>query len=113
MALRPEIQSPRAFAVALVVVYHLWPAALPAGFTGVDVFFVISGFLITTLLLRELERTGTLSLTRFWARRARRILPAAFVTLLACLLGTLALVPMNLWPQILAELLASTAYVQN
>ena len=60
--LRLEIQALRALAVALVVVYHLWPAALPAGFVGVDVFFAISGFLITSLLLREVERSGRVSL---------------------------------------------------
>ena len=79
-ALRAEIQALRAVAVGLVVVYHLWPAAVRGGFVGVDVFFVISGFLITSLLLREVERTGTVSLSAFWARRARRILPAALVT---------------------------------
>jgi peptidoglycan/LPS O-acetylase OafA/YrhL len=110
---RPEIQALRALAVTLVVVYHLWPAALPGGFIGVDVFFVISGFLITTLLLRELERSGTVSLSRFWARRARRILPAALFTLLCSFVATVAFVPVNLWPQLLDELLASTAYVQN
>jgi peptidoglycan/LPS O-acetylase OafA/YrhL len=110
---RPEIQALRALAVALVVVYHLWPAALPGGFVGVDVFFVISGFLITSLLLREIERTGSVSLGRFWARRARRILPAALFTLLCAFVATVALVPINLWPQLLSELLASTAYVQN
>src|SRR3954466_4801528 len=107
MATRPEIQALRALAVALVVVYHLWPEALPGGFTGVDVFFVISGFLITSLLLREVERTGTLSLTGFWARRARRILPAAFLTVAACGLAMVAVVPMSLWPQFLNELSAS------
>jgi peptidoglycan/LPS O-acetylase OafA/YrhL len=112
-ALRPEIQALRALAVSLVVVFHLWPAALPGGFIGVDVFFVISGFLITALLLREIDGTGTVSLSRFWARRARRILPAALFTLLCCLVATIVLVPINLWPQLLGELLASTAYVQN
>ena len=58
--IRPEIQALRALAVALVVVYHLWPASLPGGFVGVDVFFAISGFLITSLLLREIDRTGRL-----------------------------------------------------
>jgi peptidoglycan/LPS O-acetylase OafA/YrhL len=110
---RPEIQALRALAVALVVTYHLWPSALPGGFIGVDVFFVISGFLITALLLREIDSTGTVSLSRFWARRARRILPAALFTLLCCLVATVLLVPINLWPQWLSELLASAAYVQN
>src|SRR4051794_13592794 len=111
--IRPEIQALRALAVSLVVVYHLWPHVLPGGFTGVDVFFVISGFLITSLLLEEQRGTGTLSLSGFWARRARRILPAAFATVAACGLGMVAVVPMSLWPQFLDELRASLLYVQN
>jgi len=67
----------RAIAVLLVVVYHLFPAwMLQSGFIGVDVFFVISGFLITSLLLRERAATGTIALRPFWMRRARRLLPA-------------------------------------
>ncbi|ACQ81267.1 acyltransferase 3 [Beutenbergia cavernae DSM 12333] len=66
----------RALAVLAVLVYHTWPQALPGGFLGVDVFFVVSGFLITTLLLREVRDAGRLDLRRFWARRARRLLPA-------------------------------------
>ena len=57
--LRPEIQALRAIAVSLVVIYHLWPRALHGGFVGVDVFFAISGFLITSQLLREADRTGS------------------------------------------------------
>src|SRR3954454_14342464 len=109
MARRPEIQALRAVAVALVVAHHLWPEALPGGFVGVDVFFVVSGFLITSLLLQE----ETPSLRRFWARRARRILPAALCTLFVCALATVLVVPLALWPQFLAELRASTLYVQN
>jgi len=66
----------RAIAVAAVVVFHFAPSVLPAGFLGVDVFFVVSGFLIARLVTREIERTGTVSLASFWARRARRLLPA-------------------------------------
>jgi peptidoglycan/LPS O-acetylase OafA/YrhL len=67
----------RAVAVLLVVVYHLFPASfLRSGFVGVDVFFVISGFLITSLLLRERVATGRIALRAFWTRRARRLLPA-------------------------------------
>jgi peptidoglycan/LPS O-acetylase OafA/YrhL len=79
---RPDIQGLRAVAVALVVADHVlgWPAG---GFVGVDVFFVISGFLITGLLVRERGRTGRLSFRAFYARRARRLLPAALVTLAA------------------------------
>ncbi|WP_181408991.1 acyltransferase family protein [Schumannella soli] len=75
----------RAIAVTLVVVFHLAPIpVLPGGFLGVDVFFVISGFLITTLLLREHVRTGRIRLGAFWLRRARRLLPALVLLLLVC-----------------------------
>ncbi|KAF2414807.1 acetyltransferase [Microbacterium sp. B35-04] len=75
----------RAIAVVLVVVYHLFPPAmLPGGFVGVDVFFVISGFLITSLLLREHTATGRIALGRFWQRRARRLLPALAVVVAVC-----------------------------
>ncbi|WP_341360355.1 acyltransferase family protein [Georgenia sp. M64] len=66
----------RALAIAAVLVYHLRPESLPGGYLGVDVFFVVSGFLITTLLLRELDDRGRIDLPRFWVRRARRLLPA-------------------------------------
>ncbi|SDF24298.1 Peptidoglycan/LPS O-acetylase OafA/YrhL, contains acyltransferase and SGNH-hydrolase domains [Blastococcus aurantiacus] len=79
---RPDIQGLRAVAVGLVVADHVfgWPAG---GFIGVDVFFVISGFLITSLLVRERSRTGRISFRAFYARRARRLLPAALVALAA------------------------------
>jgi peptidoglycan/LPS O-acetylase OafA/YrhL len=112
-ALRIEIQALRALAVGLVVVYHLWPRVLPGGFVGVDVFFAISGYLITSLLLRELERDGRISLRRFWARRARRILPAALLVLAFCAVATILVVPITAWQQYFADLRASTAYVQN
>jgi len=75
----------RAIAVVLVVVYHLFPPALlPGGFVGVDVFFVISGFLITSLLLREQAGNGRIALGRFWQRRARRLLPALGIVVAVC-----------------------------
>ncbi|MCP2638082.1 acetyltransferase [Microbacterium sp. HD4P20] len=75
----------RAIAVTLVVVYHLFPPALlPGGFVGVDVFFVISGFLITSLLLREHDATGRVGLRAFWQRRARRLLPALALVVVVC-----------------------------
>lgn len=73
----------RAVAVAAVLVYHLFPGAMPGGFIGVDVFFVISGFLITSLLMREHTSTGRVSLGSFWVRRARRILPALVLVVTA------------------------------
>lgn len=77
---RPDIQGLRTFAVVAVILDHLlgWPSG---GFVGVDIFFVISGFLITGLLLREQERTGTISFTGFYRRRAKRILPASLLVL--------------------------------
>lgn len=69
----------RALAIVAVVVYHLDPAWLPGGFLGVDVFFVVSGFLITTLLQREALGRGHIAIGRFWSRRARRLLPALVV----------------------------------
>jgi peptidoglycan/LPS O-acetylase OafA/YrhL len=89
---RPQVGSPglptmmgldglRAVAVAAVVLYHADVAWIPGGFLGVDVFFVLSGFLITSLLLVELERTRRLDLGRFYLRRARRLLPALFAVL--------------------------------
>jgi peptidoglycan/LPS O-acetylase OafA/YrhL len=112
-AVRPEIQALRAVAVLTVVIYHVWPEAMPGGFVGVDVFFAISGFLITAHLVREVDRTGTLALWQFWARRMRRLLPAALLTLFVCAVATIALVPQLYWQQFLTEIGTSTAYVQN
>jgi peptidoglycan/LPS O-acetylase OafA/YrhL len=80
---RADIQGLRALAVLLVVSTHAGVGAVPGGFVGVDVFFVVSGFLITGLLLAEARAKGSVSLVDFYARRARRILPAAALTLLA------------------------------
>lgn len=111
--LRPEIQALRAVAVLLVVGYHLWPSKLSGGFIGVDVFFVISGFLITAHLLREVSRTGTLKLTQFWARRIRRLLPAAFTVLIGCLVAALLWLPRSVWQQTFQEISASALYGLN
>ena len=110
---RPEIQALRAVAIGCVVVYHFWPAALPAGFVGVDVFFVVSGFLITGLLLRDAERFDRVRLREFYVRRARRILPAALVVLTACAVATLLFVPRIEWRPFLQQILSSALYVQN
>lgn len=74
----------RAIAVTLVVTYHLFAPVLPGGFIGVDVFFVISGFLITSLLLREHGATDRIRIGEFWRRRARRLLPALALVLTVC-----------------------------
>jgi len=83
---RADIEGLRAVAVILVVLYHAGVSWLPGGFVGVDVFFVISGFLITGLLIREHEKRGRVSLPGFYARRSRRILPAAMLVVTATVL---------------------------
>ncbi len=75
----PGLDGMRALAVIAVMVYHANSDWLPGGFLGVEIFFVISGYLITLLLISERERTYRISLRKFWARRARRLLPALFV----------------------------------
>ena len=110
---RPEIQALRAVAVALVVFYHFWPERLPGGFIGVDVFFVISGFLITAHLVRDVAARGRVQLATFWARRARRLLPASLLVLLVTSIAVLVVVPSALWRDIFGEITASTLYVQN
>ena len=82
MVYRPHIDGLRAVAVFLVVAFHAGLGILPNGFVGVDVFFVLSGFLVTSILLRDLVTSGRVSWRRFYARRVRRILPAAFVVLI-------------------------------
>lgn len=109
----PEVQALRALAVLLVVIYHLEPRLVPGGFIGVDVFFVISGFLITGHLLREWRAHGRIDLAAFWAARVRRILPVALVTIVAVLAATLALAPGTLWESTSRAALASALSVEN
>ncbi|WP_232751605.1 acyltransferase family protein [Corynebacterium sp. HMSC074A09] len=80
----PGLDGLRGLAVLAVVIYHFFGDLLPGGYLGVDMFFVLSGFLITSLLVREFAVTGRISLTDFWIRRFRRILPAALVVLCLC-----------------------------
>jgi peptidoglycan/LPS O-acetylase OafA/YrhL len=101
---RPDIQGLRALAVLLVVFFHAG-LPVPGGFTGVDVFFVISGFVIGGLLLGELEQSGTLNLGRFYARRIKRLLPA-----LAVVLAFAAIVGVFLAPIATQPIEARTAF---
>src|SRR5271163_1310943 len=75
----PPLDGVRALAIALVLCYHGGASLVPGGFVGVDTFFVLSGFLITSILVREHGTTGRIALGAFWARRARRLLPALVV----------------------------------
>ncbi len=111
--IRSDIQALRALAVLAVVFCHYFPVRAIGGFIGVDVFFVVSGFLITAHLLREIEASGRVKLSRFYARRARRLLPAAYLVLVCSLVGTLLLLPVSRWCDTAKEVFASAAYFQN
>jgi peptidoglycan/LPS O-acetylase OafA/YrhL len=85
---RPDIEGLRAIAVGLVIAFHAFKIPFVGGFVGVDVFFVISGFLITSLLLREKTKTGRVSVLGFYARRARRILPASAIVVILTVIAS-------------------------
>ena len=111
----PGLDGLRAIAIVAVVLFHLNAAWLPGGFLGVDIFFVVSGFLITTLLVREHASTGQLDLRGFWGRRARRLLPALFVVVpLSVLLAriTQADLLVGIGAQVLGALTFSFNWVQ-
>jgi peptidoglycan/LPS O-acetylase OafA/YrhL len=114
---RPELNyvaaldGVRAFAVAAVLLYHGGVHA-PGGFLGVDVFFVLSGYLITSLLLVEHAASGRIALPRFWGRRARRLLPAALLVIATCAVIAAIGYPADL-PRVRGDALASILYVNN
>ncbi|MBV1780792.1 acyltransferase [Paeniglutamicibacter sp. ABSL32-1] len=109
---RGDIQGLRAIAVSLVVVYHLWPQRLTGGFIGVDVFFVISGFLITSHLMKRPPKSWS-DLVAFWMRRVKRLLPASFLVLGATLAAIPLFAPVTVWKDWASQIVASTFYVQN
>ena len=92
---------------------HLWPTRLPGGYVGVDVFFVISGFLITGHLMRERDVSGRIALVSFYARRVRRLLPAALLVLIVSAVGTYLILPFPRWVRAGSEVMASAGYVEN
>src|SRR5262245_52147568 len=97
---RPDIQALRALAVLLVVAYHARPSWLPGGFIGVDVFFVISGYLIISSLAREAATTGRVGIVSFYTRRVRRLLPASAVVIVATLVAGIAILPATRWREL-------------
>ncbi|MGA2249153.1 acyltransferase family protein [Terracidiphilus sp.] len=110
---RPDIEGLRAFAVGLVIASHAGLPFLRAGFVGVDVFFVLSGYLITRLLMQEISSSGTVNFARFYARRARRLLPAA-ITMVLVVCGAESII-MNPVAQVktLKAALATVLYSSN
>lgn len=113
LGFRPDVQGLRALAVLLVIAGHLGGLGLPGGFIGVDVFFVVSGFLITLLLLREVAEQKSVSLIGFYARRARRILPAATVVIVATVVGSLLLLPLTRIDAVMGDAVWTSLFLAN
>jgi peptidoglycan/LPS O-acetylase OafA/YrhL len=109
---RPDVQGLRGLAVLLVVVFHTG-LALPGGFVGVDVFFVISGFVISRLLITELDTEGRLDLRRFYRRRARRLLPALALAVAVVLAMSALLAPIGSQAQTARTGIAAALFVAN
>jgi peptidoglycan/LPS O-acetylase OafA/YrhL len=110
---RPDIEGLRAVAVIAVVLFHAGLPGVGGGFIGVDVFFVVSGFLITGLLWREASSAGTVRLARFYGARARRLLPAAVTVLIATCVASAALLPPLQARSVIGDGIASALYVGN
>ncbi len=108
----PGLDGLRAIAVMAVLIYHSWLGWLPGGFLGVEVFFVISGYLITALLLAEWNKLGTVNLRMFWWRRVRRLVPALVGCVLATLIFTVLFLPGEV-THLRADVLAALGYVTN
>src|SRR5215204_2185530 len=108
----PGLDGLRAIAVVAVLLYHADLSWIPGGFLGVEVFFVISGYLITALLLAEWHQKGTINLKDFWLRRARRLLPALYVLLVVTLTYAVVFLPGEV-AGLRAEVIAAVGYVTN
>lgn len=107
----PQIQALRALAAAFVLIYHArW---LDGGYIGVDIFYVISGFLITGILLRELEEKKTISLIAFYARRIKRLLPASFLVIFTTGIAGFFLLPASMRQSFGRDLIAASTYISN
>ena len=107
----PQIQALRAFAAMLVVIYHA--GITSGGYIGVDIFYVISGYLITGLLLRELDKTGTLGLRAFYLRRVKRLLPTSFFVLFITAITAWYLYPSSMRADLGKDIAAAGIYISN
>src|SRR5215207_8599276 len=110
---RPDIQGLRALAIVTVVLFHAGLPGIGGGFVGVDIFFVISGFLITGLLWREAANSGTVRLAAFYGARARRLLPAGCTVLVVTAIASAVLLPPIEARGALGDAIASALYVGN
>src|ERR671916_2581975 len=108
----PGLDGLRALAVIAVLLYHAELPFIPGGFLGVEVFFVISGYLITALLLAEWQKRGRIDLKTFWIRRARRLLPALYVLLVVCLAYAVVFLPGEV-AGLRGDVVAAFGYVTN
>ncbi|QHW38343.1 acetyltransferase [Staphylococcus ursi] len=108
----PGLDGIRAVAVIAIIIYHLNPQWLSGGFLGVDTFFVISGYLITSLLLTEYHHTGKIELTSFWLRRVKRLIPAVLFLVMGVLVLTLVFMPTEI-QKVRADSIAAIFYVSN
>lgn len=109
---RADIQGLRAIAVGIVVLYHFWGHYLPGGFVGVDVFFVISGFLITSHLIAKPPK-NLADVGHFWMRRVKRLIPASFLVILCSVAGIWIFAPQTVWQDWGLQAIAATFYFQN
>ncbi|WP_226582044.1 acyltransferase family protein [Halobacillus litoralis] len=107
---RPEIEGVRAVAALLVAVYHIWLGSVSG---GVDVFFIVSGYLITTSLLSRMVREGKINIQEYLLGLGRRLFPVAFTVILFILVGSIWIMPQAQWKQIIAEGFSSSLYFQN
>ena len=107
---RPEIQGVRAVAALLVAIYHIWFGRVSG---GVDVFFVVSGFLITGSLLKQAEREGKIHFLRFWAGLIKRLIPAALLVITTTVIASYFLLPQVLWISLIKQASAAILYVEN
>lgn len=110
---RGDLQGLRAVAVLAVIAYHFGIPGAPGGFVGVDIFFVLSGFFITRLLVRDVEAHGRVRLVRFWANRAKRLLPNGLLTILCVLVASVVLLPSYRLPGISEDAVSAAAFFAN
>ena len=110
---RGDIQGLRGIAVAFVLLFHASIPGFKGGFVGVDIFFVLSGYLITGNLLREIKKTGRVRFREFYARRIRRLLPASFLVLIVTMIAAAIWLPPLLLPGIALDISSAGLYVSN